>query len=118
MTDKQFYTLFGAALESTDRDAYISEWATSSMFDPDSDGPAPDYAALVDKLGNIWDVAHMTVAEIRATTGLSQGKFGERFCIPMRTIQNWEAGRNLPGEGARPYVRLMMAELLGLLRRD
>lgn len=112
MTDHQFYILLGEALVSKDRDIYISEFATSSMFDPDPDGPEPDYEALVELLGNIWDVTHMTVAEIRATTGLTQARFAERFCVPRRTLQNWEL------RGCPVYVRLMMAELLGLLRRS
>ena len=34
----------------------------------------------------------MTVKELRTKTGLSQKKFGDYFGIPLRTIQNWEAG--------------------------
>ena len=33
----------------------------------------------------------MTIKEIRALTGLTQAKFGERYGIPKRTIQNWES---------------------------
>ena len=46
----------------------------------------------------------MTTAEqilaIRASTGLTQQAFGERFGIPRRTIQEWEGGRMSPP----PYV--------------
>lgn len=35
---------------------------------------------------------HLTIKEIRALTGLSQMKFGEKYHIPYRTIQNWEVG--------------------------
>lgn len=38
----------------------------------------------------------MTIREIRALTGLSQAKFGERYGIPLRTIQDWEAGVRTP----------------------
>ena len=30
--------------------------------------------------------------EIRTLTGLSQVKFGEKYRIPRRTIENWERG--------------------------
>lgn len=40
----------------------------------------------------------MTIKEIRTLTGLSQVKFGERYSIPMRTIQDWEAGARKPPE--------------------
>ena len=38
----------------------------------------------------------MTIKEIRALTGLSQVKFGEKYGIPRRTIEDWEAGVNHP----------------------
>lgn len=40
----------------------------------------------------------MTIKEIRALTGLSAQKFGDKYGIPMRTIQNWEGGVNTPPE--------------------
>lgn len=33
----------------------------------------------------------MTVAQIRLKTGLSQKAFGEKYHIPARSIENWEA---------------------------
>ena len=111
MNNKTFCILWDAALVAADRDAYVSEWATSSMFDPDPDGPAPDYEALAEKLGSIWDVAHMTVAQIRATTGLTQAEFAERFCVSRRTAEGWES------RGCPSHIRLMMAEILGIIKR-
>lgn len=40
----------------------------------------------------------MTIKEIRSLTGLSQAKFGEKYEIPKRTIEEWEAGRRKPPE--------------------
>lgn len=40
----------------------------------------------------------MTIKEIRTLTGLSQIKFGNKYQIPMRTIQDWEAGKRVPPE--------------------
>lgn len=111
MTNRQFYSIFSDAKTQKDRDAFVSEWATSSIFDPDAESPGPDYDSLARELGNIWDVAHMDVADIRATTGMTQGQFAERFCIPCRTVQNWERRK----ASCTHYTRLMMAELLGLL---
>ena len=34
------------------------------------------------------------IRKIRKATGLSQQKFGERYKIPLRTLQNWETGVN------------------------
>lgn len=44
--------------------------------------------------------------EFRASTGLSQSKFAEYFNLPLRTLQEWEQGRQNPP----PY-------LLDLLKR-
>lgn len=111
MTDKDFYTLFGAANEEQDKDRYIAEWSSSDIFypDPEEEGPSFDEVAAI--LQNIWDVAHMTVKDIRETTGLTQAEYAIHFCISRRTIENWESNyRN-----CADYVRLMMAESLGLL---
>ena len=47
----------------------------------------------------------MTIKEIRSLTGLSQQKFGDKYGIPRRTIQNWEGGINDP-----PSYTLQMLE--------
>lgn len=38
----------------------------------------------------------MTIKEMRTLLGLSQTAFGEKYRIPMRTIQDWEAGKRTP----------------------
>lgn len=38
----------------------------------------------------------MDIKEIRKLTGLSAQKFGDKYDIPLRTIQNWEGGVNAP----------------------
>lgn len=40
----------------------------------------------------------MTIKELRKLTGLSAQKFGDKYGIPLRTIQNWEGGINKPPE--------------------
>lgn len=116
MTDKQFYVLFCEALNATDKDAFVSDWALSSMWTEDL-GQAEDYerdddsdlTRLAGICGAVWDLAHLSVADIRAHTGLTQAAFATRFCIPLRTVQNWELR-----DGCPPYVRLMMATLSGM----
>ena len=40
-----------------------------------------------------------TIKELRAVTGLSAKKFGEKYGgIPLRTIQHWENGDRQPPE--------------------
>lgn len=45
---------------------------------------------------------------IRSTWGCTQAELSNRFNIPARTIQDWDAGRRTPP----PYVPLMMLEIL------
>lgn len=111
MTDYQFYTLFTAASGAPDRDAFVSSWATSSLWedDPESDIPA----ARVEQLGQLWDAAHATVKGIRKHTGLTQAAFAQRFVVPRRTLEDWERGIG----GCPLYTRLMLAQLAGLYQR-
>lgn len=111
MTDKQFCALFSAALSSPDRDAYVSDWTLSSAWD---DAPDADtHADRIDVLARIWDAAHLTIRDIRAHAGLSQAAFAARFCVPRRTIENWESGdRQCPD-----YLRLLLAQAVGVYTR-
>ena len=111
MTDMQFYTIYNDALTVSDRDAFVSDWALSSIWEdaPEDDVPAD----RINALGCIWDAAHLTIHDIRQHTGLSQVKFATRFCIPRRTVEAWEAGvRACPD-----YVRLLLAQAAGLFER-
>ena len=45
----------------------------------------------------------MNIKDIRSLTGLSQGKFADRYGIPVRTLQGWEAGKKVP-----PYVLTLL----------
>ena len=112
MTDKQFNAAFTAALSSPDRDAFVSDWALSSLF-AGADEAAPVDPALVEELGQVWDVAQMPMADIRAATGMTQASFEARWCIPRRTWENWEAGVTK----CPPYVRLLLLQAEGLYHR-
>lgn len=38
----------------------------------------------------------MTISEIRSKTGLSRAAFGRTYGIPIRTLEDWEAGKSNP----------------------
>nr|DAH27804.1 MAG TPA: putative transcriptional regulator [Caudoviricetes sp.] len=112
MTDKQFNAAFTAALSAPDRDAFVSDWALSSLFAREDETATVDQA-LVEELGQVWDVAHLSVSDIRSATGLIQRDFAARHCIPCRTIEDWERGaRSCPN-----YLRLLLAQAEGLYIR-
>ncbi len=113
MTDMQFHTLFTDALARKDisRDAFVSDWTLSSMWGDSPDADIPH--ERVDEIGRVWDVAHLTIRDIRHHTGLSQVKFATRFCIPRRSVEDWEAG----ARACPDYVRLLLAQAAGLFSR-
>lgn len=111
MTDKQFCTIFAEAIATADRGVFVSDWSLSSVWDdaPDADIPAD----RLDMLGQLWDVAHLTIRDIRQHTGLSQAAFATRYCIPRRTVENWESGTS----SCPDYLRLLLARDVGLYVR-
>lgn len=111
MTDKIFAAAWADALSGayTDRDAYISDWALSSIWGDAEGAELP--AGRLDDLGSIWDAAHLSIKDIRTASGLSRTAFAEHLCIPYRTVQDWELGnRSCPD-----YLRLLLAEHFGLI---
>ena len=108
MTDKQFYILVGEATGYPDRDSYISDLALSE--DDESSERPPERSAV---LGEIYDACHRSVRDIVAAAGMTQRAFAERFCIPLRTVEDWCAGKR----ECSIYIRLMMQECLGILHR-
>lgn len=55
----------------------------------------------------------MTIREIRAMTGLSAQKFGDKYDIPMRTIQNWEGGQRKAPEYVCKLLERVVKEDFG-----
>ena len=111
MNDKQFYFAVSEASAYASRDAYISDISLSSMWGDDESSEIPP--ERIEALGSIWDACNRSVRDIVAAAGLSQRKLAERFCIPYRTVEDWSAGKR----ECALYMRLMMQECLGILRR-
>jgi len=56
----------------------------------------------------------MTIKEICETYHFSQTELSKRFGIPLRTVQDWHAGRRTPPD----YVISMMTEILEFKKKD
>lgn len=108
MTDKLFYMIFTDAQGIADRDAFISDWALSSVWGDAEDAEVPADRLL--ELGMIWDVAHASFADIVAASGLKLVDFAARFAIPYSTAQKWYY--NLSRCPA--YTRLLLARAVGM----
>lgn len=109
MTINQYHFALTEIENYTDRDAFVSDLALSSAFPEDS-----DLSVTASELILIWDAYHMTIRDLRTASGLSRMDFSRRFCIPIRSVENWEC----KGPNAREcpvYVRLLIAEAIGLM---
>lgn len=99
-------TLIMDALSNHDRDAFVSDWALSSIWGDEPTAPIP--VDRVQRLAQLWEDVRKSVAQLRAMTGLTQAKFAAWYNIPHRTVQNWESGAS----NAPEYVRLMLVRLV------
>lgn len=107
---KQFRFLWRTAISEESRDDFVSGCVWPSAGDsPEADAPE----ARDRILGELWDVAHMSVREIRDFSGLTQQAFSDRFCIPMRTLVSWEGGHHPCSD----YLRLLLAQAVGAYKR-
>lgn len=110
MTIKQYSTCGTEAQNYTDREAYISDLALSSMWGDDPEAAIP--ADRLESLGTIYDAVHRSIRDIASASGLTQRKLMERFCIPRRTMEDWSTGtRSCP-----VYTILLIQESLGIFR--
>lgn len=50
------------------------------------------------------------IKKLRAELGLTQKKFGEKFGIPLRTVQDWEYGKR----EVKSYIVDMMYKIIEL----
>ena len=109
MTNKLFKKLFQDALEQPDFETYLAEYGYPDWFDDISQ----DADEIIKILKNIHYAANCSMRQLVSYSRLTQAAFSERFCVPLRTIEEWVGGRRTPP----PYVKLMMAELIGAIER-
>lgn len=101
--------LFNMATDpKTSRAAFLSN-VTLSIQD-DADG-CVDLDAEKARLSTIWDVAHLSMRELVARTGLSQTAFAKQVSVPLRTVQDWCGEKR----ACPTYVRFLLAEHYNLL---
>lgn len=56
------------------------------------------------------ETTNMTIQEIRLQTGLTRKEFCVKYGLPIRTMEDWEAGRRNPPE----YIPRMLAYYVGI----
>lgn len=78
---------------------------------PDDADGCVNLDAEKERLSTIWDVAHLSMRELVARTGLSQTAFAKQAGVPRRTVQDWCGEKR----ACPTYVRFLLAEHYGLL---
>ena len=106
MYTAEFFNL--ATDPKTSRAAFLNN-VTLSIPD-DADG-CVDLDAEKARLSTIWDVAHLSMRELIARTGLSQTAFAKQVGVPLRTVQDWCGEKR----ACPTYVRFLLAEHYKLL---
>ena len=90
-----FKTLYVEAVESESYDMYVSERGWQDWMDT---------YQPVESLGLIWSLAKGTVKDNREKYNFSRAAFSRRNNIPVRTLENWDAGINSPQD----YVKMLI----------
>lgn len=106
MYTAELFTL--ATNPATSREVFLNS-ITLSVLD-DADG-CVDLDVEKAKLSSIWDVAHLSMRELVARTGLSQTAFAKQAGVPLRTVQDWCGEKR----ACPTYVRFLLAEHYKLL---
>lgn len=78
---------------------------------PDDASVCIDLDAEKERLSRIWELAHLSMRELVACTGLSQTTFAKRAGVPLRTVQDWCGEKR----ACPAYVRFLLAEHYNLL---
>lgn len=55
----------------------------------------------------------MNTKEIRALLGISRAEFSRRYGIPIRTLENWDAGTRQPSEWVLNLLERVVREDAG-----
>ena len=106
INNKQRYTAVSEAANYGSVSIYVSDLSLSSIWD-DSEGLdiPPERIAW---LSDIWHVVNESTRWLRQRSGMTQAAFAERFCIPLRTVENWEGNVSSPPV----YVKLLIYDAL------
>lgn len=105
-TTAELFTM--ATDPETSREVFLNNIMLS--IPDDADG-CVDLDAEKARLSAIWDVAHLSMRELVARTGLSQTAFAKQAGVPRRTVQDWCGEKR----ACPAYVRFLLAEHYKLL---
>jgi DNA-binding transcriptional regulator YiaG len=85
------------------REVFLNSVTLSTSDDADG---CVDLDVEKERLSLIWELAHLSMREMVARTGLSQTAFAKRAGVPLRTVQDWCGEKR----ACPAYVRFLLAE--------
>lgn len=100
MIDKNIIKAYSEAVNYTDKDAYISDVALSSLWGEDAELSETTKLAAA-----LWEIHDIGIKAIVKHSGMSARAFALAYGIPTRTMENWTAKVNTPPD----YVLLLLA---------
>lgn len=91
-----FIKLYEEALGYSDVDLYIAERAWQDWMD--------SYDNVGNTLKQIYQLATSSLKDTRDLLGISRAAFSRKYNIPIRTLENWDAGTS----DAPAYVKTLI----------
>lgn len=106
MTKQQFHAMRLNALACTDFDQFVAECGGSMPEEYFAEG-----VDIISAMQHIWDLAYdFTFRRLKSIHGGSLRTIAQEYGIPLRTLEDWNAGKSAPPE----YVlELLCADVLG-----
>jgi len=113
LPDRLFAVLWNGAEKSIDKTDYIRQYTMPGSKDyvEFSKKYGIDYEDAITMLNEIYDKNKLSVKEILAMAGKKKADIANAFCIPIRTIEDWYAGKT----SCAPYIRLLLIKQYHLL---
>ena len=93
MKYEMFAKIYKEAIERDGKEAFVEEWAGDWLNEK-----------VTNEIDAVYTLAHSTLEETRKKYGYSRAAFGRAYDIPVRTLEDWDAGKRSP----QSYVKMML----------
>ena len=113
LTDKQINQYIAETTEYMNRDAFAARVVITSY---DHGGRIAEIdPSYFEQAARLWDVIRLPFRDLIKEIGITQAQVSTRFGIGTRTVQGWCSRSAKSARQCAPYIRMMIAELLGYL---
>lgn len=110
LPDKIFHTLWDTACDCNSFDEYYNSIIfTNSYKYIDFSRYNIPLDQVYDLLKSIYQASSLTIKDLLSKYNYSKAAFSHRFCVPIRTVENWCASTNK----CPNYTRLLFLQSLG-----